>query len=215
MGRSRPVRRTRRRPPSNFIVVVTNFNDSISESSKADNTGSAGLAVTLSPYADLAVSAVTAPLSAQGDPARVTVGWTVTNNGTGVGRTTQWTDKVVLSTNDTYEPTDRVIATFAHDGALGAGLSYSRSESILLPASLSANYRILVVTDAFGEVFENDTVDANNAAAAPNRTDVMLAPYADLRVSALSTSGTVASGQPLRVNWSVINEGIGTTDKDF
>jgi subtilase family serine protease len=41
----------------------------------------------------------------------------------------------------------------------------------------------------------------------------MAQPYADLQVQSLSVTGDAKSGQPLTVNWTVANKGIGITDK--
>ena len=40
----------------------------------------------------------------------------------------------------------------------------------------------------------------------------MTIPYADLQITELETSGTANSGQPITVNWSVTNSGIGLTN---
>src|SRR5262249_40993812 len=77
------------------LLVLTNSTSSVDEvGATANDTADGALQVALSPYADLAVSNVAAPSIAIGEPASITVGWTVTNVGTGVGRTTSWMDAV-------------------------------------------------------------------------------------------------------------------------
>jgi len=70
------------------------------------------------------------------DPANLNVSWTVTNQGTGAGRTGSWTDQVVLSTDGILgNGDDRVIGEFVHNGALAQGASYTQNQRILLPAA--------------------------------------------------------------------------------
>src|SRR5205085_9216741 len=53
--------------------------------------------IQLGPYADLAVSNIEAPAQTIGDPARVTIRWTVQNVGTGTSQTPHWVDQVIAS----------------------------------------------------------------------------------------------------------------------
>ena len=85
----------------------------------------------------------------------------MTNLGTGAGRISSWTDRVILSTDDTFgNGDDRVVGEFRHDGALGVGESYSRSGKGAGIPGTSARYKLFVVSDA-REVFENYS-EANN-----------------------------------------------------
>ena len=198
-----------------FIVVVSNYTGSLSERSTSNNSGNFASAVALSPYADLAVSNVTAPPQTIDDPARINVSWTVTNQGTGVGRTTQWTDCVVLSGNDVYgDGDDLIIGSFVHNGALAATGSYTRTESILLPNGLSNRFHVFVKSDVLSEVFENGS-ESNNTASLGSTINVMPIPYADLVVESLAYTGTPRSGQSLGVTWTIENQGIGTTNVDY
>src|SRR5439155_2586017 len=161
----------------------------------------------------LAVSDVTAPSLTIGDPAQVTVGWKVTNLGTGAGLTAAWTDQVIASPDGIAGNSDDVVlASFQHTGLLTVGQSYARSETFVLPPAFQGHNHLFVRTDTTGQVFENG-LEANNAAEAPQFFDVMVAPYADLLVSALSAPAGGNSGQPLTVSWSVTNQGIGVTDR--
>ena len=194
------------------VVVITDGNNVIDDYTRTNNRATQNLTVNLAPYADLAVSAVTAPARVIDDPAPFDVSWTVTNQGTGEGRTDSWTDRIILSLDDTvgnYD--DRVVGEYRHVGALAAGDSYTRSEHMLLPAATSGRFKLFVVSDAKSEVFENNS-EANNIGRISHDVDVMAIPYADLQVESLTTQGTAASGRPLRVSWDVINNGIGLTN---
>src|SRR5690606_34403848 len=71
------------------LIVRSDSGGQVVETSagEANNLAMTDLQVGLAPYADLEVSDVTAPALTIDDPARVTVGWTVTNLGTGEGAT--------------------------------------------------------------------------------------------------------------------------------
>ncbi|MDR0673568.1 MAG: putative Ig domain-containing protein, partial [Zoogloeaceae bacterium] len=193
------------------ILVVSDEARTLGEAEIGNNRRSTGLEVELRPYADLVVTEITAPERIIDDPARLEVSWTVENQGTNVGNATRWVDRVILSTDDVlgnYD--DKVIGEFAREGALDVGASYSRSERILLSPGTSARYRLFVVSDAKNEVFEHKS-ENNNAQAASHPVDVMPIPYADLQVTFVEVEGEAASGKPLRVNWEVVNDGIGLT----
>ncbi len=54
-----------------------------------------------------------------------------------------------------------VQASRRHYGVLGVGASYTESFSFRVPHAIWGNYFIIIVTDAFDEVFEN-TMERDN-----------------------------------------------------
>ncbi|WP_404783507.1 Calx-beta domain-containing protein [Altericista sp. CCNU0014] len=69
-----------------YLLLVTDAGNTVPEQGdENNNTVASAIAITLAPYADLAPTSVTIPALVIGDPATVLVGWTVTNQGTGVG----------------------------------------------------------------------------------------------------------------------------------
>jgi subtilase family serine protease len=194
------------------LVVATDSARRIDDHEHKDNRQGSTLHVDRAPYADLVVSEVSAPARVIGDPARVAVNWRVGNQGNGAGRSGAWSDRVVFSTDTVLgNADDRVVGEYRHVGALAAGESYAGAAEILLPPATAARYRLFVVTDAQGEVFEN-FAEANNVGQGTEVLDIMPLPYADLQVASVGTQGTPASGRPLRVTWEVINRGIGLSD---
>jgi len=194
------------------ILVITDVNRVLDDANRSDNQTAGHLSVDLAPYADLAVTQVEAPERIISDPAPLDVSWTVTNQGTGVGRSAAWADRVILSQDDTLgNGDDLTVGEYWHDGALAAGESYGRSERILLPPGTSARYKLFVVSDAKGDVFE-DYSEVNNVGRLSHGVDVMPIPYADLQVASVVAEGSAASGRPLRVTWEVVNNGIGITN---
>ena len=196
-----------------YFVVVSDADGQILETDgEADNQAAAAVNVSLAPYADLAVTDVIAPAMVIGDPGELTVTWIVKNQGTGSGFTDQWTDAVILSTNATVgDGDDLVLGRFEHSGGLDATVSYSRTETIALPPGLTGRFHLFAVADVDATVFENG-LEANNAAESGDPLDVMPVAYADLVVSQVTVPGTVESGLPLDVSWTVENRGIGVTN---
>ena len=139
---------------------------------------------------------MTAPSLTIGDPAQVTIGWTVTNLGAGPGRASSWYDDVVASPDATAGNGDDILlARFAHAGALDAGKSYTQSETFLLPPSFQGRYHLFVHTDATGVVFENGS-ETNNVSFANGVFDVSTIPYADLVVSTVTAPASARVANP-------------------
>jgi hypothetical protein len=209
------------------------FEDNADGTATSNNSASVTLPSTPAPHADLAVSDVSvtagttlenpARVVAVGDPAQITVSWTVSNIGTGPGKTTSWVDRIIARPDTAPGgPGDVVVVLgqFTHNGLLApqnggpqnGPVSSTRTETILLPPSFHGRYHLFVQTDATGQVFENGST-ANNLDAATRLLDVTPKAYADLVVSAAATPATGNSGRPLHgISWTVTNQGIGPTD---
>ncbi|MCB1943603.1 MAG: hypothetical protein KDI53_16430, partial [Candidatus Accumulibacter sp.] len=206
-----------------LFTVTADYYDQISEyntagpsgASTAESNNAATVTATsaLAPYADLAVSGVTAPALTVGDPAQVTISWSVTNVGNAPTTVGAWVDSIIVSP-DANANHGTVLKEFAHQGALVTGAGYSRSETFLLPPQFQTHSHLFVRSDAGDVVFEN-SVEANNVGEAANLFDVTPIPYADLAVSAVSAPLSGASGQPIQISWTVTNQAlhaIGTTN---
>ena len=105
------------------FIVTTDSDDTVFEynasaTGDTNNTASISRTTTLAPYPDLVVSNVTAPALTIGDPAEVTIGWTVSNPGEGGGRTADWFDDIVASPDTVPGNSDDILlARFAHSGS--------------------------------------------------------------------------------------------------
>ena len=196
------------------IVVVTDAMNAVREfGAEGNNRGAAALDVALAPYADLRVTEASGPSGEiVADPARITVTWTVTNEGTGTGFTSEWTDAIVASQDSIAgNGDDIVLGQFRHVGALAPGGESTRSETFFLPPGFTGRYTLFVRADAATEVFENGS-ESNNAFVVASPLDIMPIPYADLALSGVTAAVTAESGGPLSVSWQVTNEGIGRTN---
>ena len=92
----------------------------------------------------------------------ITVGWTVTNNGTATPPTANnsWWDEVYLALEPTFDPgADIPLGGLRHVGGLTANGSYTAQADFQLPAGVAGTYYILVVADVSAEVFERTPTD--------------------------------------------------------
>ncbi len=209
-----------------YLLVRTDAANQVVEGATGEDnnvTASNAVAVTLAPYADLSIGdiAVSGTLATGpdgvystriiGDPADITVEWTVSNIGTGAGPVDTWVDRVVLSRSGVLGHGDnRIIGEFTHLGLMPTGTQYTRTEIIQLPAALDDRFTLFVVTDAYDAVYEHD--DAGPNAASPGYfVDIMPRPFADLVVETVAADAVGSNGMPITMSWTVANRGIGQT----
>ncbi len=193
------------------IIIVADATDQLDEPSGVSPSTSQAINISLAPYADLAVTNVSAPAQTIGDPAYPVISWTVKNVGTGAGQTTSWTDTIIASPSNNFaDPNAVTLASYTHTGALAVGASYTQTQTVQMPPGFTGRYHLFVETDSGDVVFENGS-KANNVGEAPNNFDVMPIPYADLVVSSIVDPTGAGSGLPVNVTWMVKNQGIGLT----
>ena len=196
------------------LIVVTDAGGQVNENTagETNNTDLLDILVARDYYADLSVVNVQAPTLVIDDPATVTVEWTVSNLGTGPGRTLSWTDRIIYSQNDVIgDHDDVVLGNVVHEGGLQAGESYTGSITYRFGPGYSRHGKVFVRTDAASAVWEHGQ-EANNQAVAPEAMDIMPIPYADLQVESLSTPTEAYSGRPITIHWTVANLGLGITN---
>lgn len=193
-----------------YLHVISDGYNAMREVSDDNNVGnSSATNVSLTPPPDLQVTAVTGPFDAFSGES-INFSWTVENSGGGSTISDSWYDDVYLSEDQLFDDTDTYLGRWRHSGALGAGESYSRSESTNLPQEISGNYYLFVRTDIYNDVYEHTSAN-NNTSAASGAINVRLTPPPDLVVSSVTFTPTnPASGLPLTVQWTVENEGAGS-----
>ncbi|WP_410473226.1 hypothetical protein ACGTJS_04895 [Faucicola mancuniensis] len=141
----------------------------------------------------------------------MTVNWTVSNQGLGLGKTLSWTDSVIYSANDILgDNDDIVLGRKTHNGGLAVGNSYSDSLTYHFAPGFTRHGKIFVKTDSGNQVWENG-LESNNVKMS-DTVDVMPIAYADLTVDSIATNTTAYSGQSIEVTWQVSNRGIGITN---
>ncbi|MCA9191785.1 MAG: hypothetical protein KDB03_08485 [Planctomycetales bacterium] len=192
------------------IFVVTDFENVVHENNDINNRSQKFITVEFArPPADLIVDAVTLPTSL-GVGAAANITWRVRNDGTAATDQSSWLDRIYLS-SDTTLGGDILLGEFTHQGSLAPDASYTRSQSIVVPASVSpGNYFVLVQTDALNTL-EEPGAEGNNVSAS-QQIGVTPQPLADLVINSVSIAAgqTPTSGEPLTVNWTGTN--LGTAD---
>ena len=157
---------------------------------------------------DLAVTFTQAPSMALMG-ASIPVSWTVTNVSSTYPAPSTWTDAVYISPDSVLDTSAiRLISVAAPDQSpLAAGASYSRNESVTIPAGLDtgSDFLLFVADDNDGQL--ESTNNANNVVAVPI---TLVAP--DLQVTGLNVQpSNPVSGSTLVVGWNDANTGDAAT----
>lgn len=183
-----------------YLIVVTDYNQSVFELNRSNNVFSNPFFVQLAP-ANLVVSSVNAPSSILAGGA-ATLQWTVSN--TGIGSTGEgiWNDAVYFIDNDSNTP-DVLLASVTQIGTVAVGDSYTSSVTVSLPFDSFGQGRIVVVTDVDDNVFEGSDEDDNSGNSVVSITPTS----ADLVVTAISSPSGLLSGDQLSLSWTVQNAG--------
>ncbi|MDV6028669.1 MAG: hypothetical protein F9B45_00865 [Phycisphaera sp. RhM] len=198
---------------SYFLLLSVDDGDKIYElGGEGNNLIASPITLTVPPHADLVASNVVSPTLVIGDPAAMTVSWTVANTGEVTTNSDGWEDSVVLSSDEIFgNGDDRVVGQLERNTSLPIGDRYDASVDLTLPAGLAGLFHVFVAADAQGDVFE-DGKTANNVALAADKVEITPTPYADLVVSSVDVPPTASSGGLLEITWEVTNQGIGPTD---
>ena len=171
-----------------------------------DNTR---IATVLPPLPNLVVTSITPPSEAFSST-QTEVSWVVRNNGNGATSAPNWLDEVHLSLNAVFGDGDDIALGTAYNVSyLDVGDSYVGHLTFTVPRGLSGDYHLLVRTDVYNQVFENN-LEADNTAAS-SLLHISLTPPPDLKVQAVQAPSQAFSGQPMALNWTITNAGDGRT----
>ena len=192
-----------------YFFVHTDFNEEVYEhQADANNrtgTNDLGLIPTefVRAYADLQVTAFTAPAQAQGG-ATVSLSWEVENKGEVFTNKSNWTDALYLSSDATWSSDDQLVDTYRRIGQLDTAASYRVDMTMPLPNGVDGNLHFIVRVDDDAWI-TNDTLPENNIAAAP--VSIAPEPKIDLIAEALTVGASVYAGQQLSIPFSIRNQG--------
>ncbi|MCZ8249497.1 CARDB domain-containing protein, partial [Microcystis sp. LE19-195.1E] len=196
-----------------YVFGVTDSGDQVFELDNVNNvTQSINQVQIVSQPADLVVTDAVIPTTGEAGKA-ISVQWTVKNQGTGDTIVNSWSDRLVVSNDEVLgDADDLTLASFTRTGLLAPNGTYSRTESVILPFTLEGNYQLFVVTDSANSVYEGSN-EGNNASSAFPLTISRDTP--DLQVTSITLPDTVTPGQPLTLNWTVANLGVGRTNSNY
>jgi RHS repeat-associated protein len=196
-----------------YVFGVTDSGDQVFELNNINNvTQSINQVQIVAQPADLVVTDAVIPTTGEAGKA-ISVQWTINNQGTGDTIVNSWSDRLVASTDGVLgDADDLTLASFTRTGLLAPNGTYSRTESVILPFTLEGNYQLFVVTDSANSVYEGGN-EGNNGSSAFPLTISRDTP--DLQVTSITLPNIVTPGQPLILNWTVANLGVGRTNSNY
>ncbi len=161
--------------------------------------------VILNPPADLIPTSISMP-STVSTGERLAVSYTVINQGAGNPNSSSWRDRIYLSTNPDELENPIELKTITHYNGLEPNATYTITESIALPSSLSAgDYYLYVVTDADNQVFEYLYDDNNTLRSSATLTVIK----PDLVVTQIVSESTLTACYPASFSYTIQNIGEG------
>jgi hypothetical protein len=198
-----------------YVHVRTDEGNTVFEGvNEGNNDNFDSLYVNLSPWPDLAASQLSGLSDTVIAGTNQSISYTVANAGVAaVPGGAGWSDQIYLSSDSLFNPgpSSLLLQTVSIQQSLPAGESYNRTLSINLPVNIAPNtYYLYASTDNGNTVFEY-TDEGNNILRSapfyiksPDPVDFEL-------LSASSMPDTLNSGQITAAQWSVRNNGVGTS----
>jgi len=203
-------------PGMYYIVVATDAANTIFENTSENNnrTISTAIAVAALPNVDLAVisGSLNTNTVMAGQP--VQANYTVQNAGTTNTLPGGWTDAIYLSNNTVIDANDRLLGSWQVNMPLTPSATISHNRTVTIPTDASGTLYLLVLTDVNNA--QNDINRGNNFLTLNTGSGgggiVIVQPTpVDLQPVSLTAPVEVLAGQPLSVNFTVRNNGPGTT----
>lgn len=138
----------------------------------------------------------------------LTVFWNVINNGGPMVATTSWVDKIFLSASPTLGPYNSIlIGQTVITAQLQSNQQYSRIKTIILPPTIYGVYYLLLQTDSYNNVMEQNGESNNVGSAGTAYLHPPLSPrlLINFNIGYLPTG--LVSGNQIFVTYSVTNIG--------
>lgn len=188
-----------------YLLFRVDDTNTIAETNESNNVMSSPKLQIAPKGRDLAIGTVTTASTAiAGEPLQVS--WNALNIGD-VAFSGSRTERVVLrkaGQQFTYD--------FTYDDLLQPGASAARTQSILLPATISGSWDVSVIVDPENAVVE-PYGEANNEAPVPAQVNITAG--RNLVVSQVRGPSIAMADQVIQVDWRVANTGTGATSKDW
>ena len=192
-----------------YLILVADAGESTLDTDRSNNTSVIQLeeddepvTIDVGPKPDLTVSIDPPPpnTAVAGQP--ITVDYAVTNIGEGDANGS-WQDRLVLSTDPTFNTVDQLIGNQNQSGVLAPTDSYQSTIGGFIPINASGNYFLVVGTDAGNSLSESD--GSNNADA--HYIQIISPPPGDLVVQQVSSVPAAMANDTISVEWVVKNIG--------
>ena len=180
----------------------------------SNNTAASAIELLTPDHPDLVVDLVTTPLATAFSGSNIDVSYTVSNIGDIATKTNLWRDRIILSTDNTLDSSDRILKTIEHQGILTPNASYTNTTSVKLTEEISGDYYLFAVTDINNNVFELLAED-NNTGVTTTPIAVSLKPVPDLVVEAVNIPETAVAGTQMNYGWLVANRGEAAVEREY
>lgn len=197
-----------------YLIAKAAGGGGVAETDTSNNTRvSAPIEVTVPPLPDLVVTHIVAPsVAPRGTP--LAISWTLANQGTTTAAGS-WVERVYLSADDTFDDgVDFLAGTFTFTGAIAAGASVERIQTIAIPDEM-ANFHVFVFTDIGGNIAEGDG-EFNNLAHKEGTLNLVDAVLPNLVVTNVTgPADGILTGQTVEISFTVTNAGPVATSLPF
>ncbi|GAL86035.1 parallel beta-helix repeat-containing protein [Sporocytophaga myxococcoides] len=197
-----------------YFYVYTDATNKIYEHTDESNniTMYGPVAVTYGPGPDLKLLNLKAPDSVL-TGVSYPVEWNVKNIGR-QGAYAEWDDAVYLSKDTIWQPgTDIYLSSYFSKHALDTAATYFGARKVEIPEAISGEYYWIVVADYThkGKTLTNsgDRIRNNNYSFRP--VQIIANTIPDLAITDLQAPEEGISGQPITIQYTVTNQGTGTT----
>lgn len=165
---------------------------------------------------DLVVRDINTPTTTAFAGTEIVVNWQYLNNGRGPTRTNRWWDNIYLSTDTEWDSGDIYLDYSIFEGFLEEGETATNSAKINLPVCETGEYYLIIRTDAYRNVQEEE--ETNNVGVSAIPILIQTAPLPDLRITGtpqLDVAGVVQAGESYQLNWQLSNQGTLATPVGF
>ena len=194
-----------------YLLIKTDAYNNQLETDETDNIQAIAFNIT-TPQDNLVVTEFIAPETAKAGQ-KVTLSWTVQNQGQEATTVNYWYDTIYFSLDKVLGNEDDVyLATVYQDRSslLEVNGSYTATEDIYLSNYALGNGYLLIQTDAYNNQLETDETD-NVQAIAFNIT----VPETNLAITDFTAPETAQAGQEITLSWTVQNLDSEATTLDY
>lgn len=190
-----------------YIIVESDYGQRLSDPERTNNTLIYPLEILFAEPPDLQPVSLTPPEEIYAG-LKLPYQWTVENRGVGEAYPSQWKDRLYLSRDFIVDKHDRVLGELQRGDGLSPGQSYTKNAELFIPANVSGNYLLLLVTDDQDTVYEHRG-EGNNVLAVP--VEIHPLPPVDLIVDQIYVPEEVQLGQRAAIEWTTCNIGENPT----
>ena len=192
-----------------YIYVETDIYNNVYEHAYDGNNVSQSDSVNkLRPPADLMVDHIVIPKSVTNIES-ANIKWRVTNIGNSSPSDKDWTDGIYLTKSRNYDLSNAYFFPFHRSKSTGIPIDfmYNNDENIKIPDLIEpGDYYVYVKTDVGNDVFEY-LYEKNNILRSDTTLKILIAPWPDLQVTALTIPDSAGACEAIQVNYTVTNKG--------